>query len=569
MNLSFNHKNKIITDHREIANAFNDYFITIGPNLAKKIPDCSSKFDDYLPQNTNLYSLFLSPTNPSEIISIINKLPKNSAPGIDGIPTKIIQNNSYKIAAPLTHIINLSLSSGIVPDQTKLARVTPIFKSDDPSALNNYRPISVLSSVSKIFERIIYNRTINFLNKHNIISDRQFGFRQKYSTYMAALDISNFISKGFDNNEYTLGIFLDLSKAFDTVDHNILLSKLFHYGIRGVAHDWFLDYLSNRKQLVIFNDCSSLLRDISCGVPQGSILGPLLFILYINDLPLCSKKLSFSLFADDTSILYKTNKPHSSISLINHELTHVSDWFKSNKLSLNVKKTNFMLFYQLHNKFKNLKICIDDTFVTQTHSVKFLGLNLDPQLNWKLHINSVCNKTAKIIGVLYKISHFVPKNVLITLYHSLIYSHLSYCNIVWGNTHPTYLNRLFILQKKAIRIITLSDYRAHTSHLFKDLKILTLSDIHRFQLGIFMYKVNNNLLPSLLCRHFSLNSDIHDHFTRHSSNLHLYSIRSNIQKKSFSFSGTQLWNYLDNTVKNVPSLAIFSKNLKHLLLSNY
>ena len=278
-----------------------------------------------------------------------------------------------------------------MPDQTKIARVTPIFKSDDPSALNNYRPISVLSSLSKIFERVIYNRTVNFLNKHKIICDRQFGFRQGYSTYMAALSISDFISKGFDNNEFTLGIFLDLSKAFDTVDHTILLSKLFHYGIRGVAHDWFRDYLSNRKQLVIVNDCSSSLRDITCGVPQGSILGPLLFLLYINDLPLCSKELSFFLFADDTSILYKTKDPHSSTPLINHELRLVSDWFKANKLSLNVKRQISCYFINNTTNLKILKYAL------------MIYLSLKPILLNSLDLFLIPNLIGNFISIRYVI----------------------------------------------------------------------------------------------------------------------------------------------------------------------
>ena len=386
---------------------------------------------------------------------------------------------------------------------------------------------------------------------------------------MAALDICNYIINGFDNNEHTLGIFLDLSKAFDTVDHTILLYKLYNYGIRGIAHNWFRNYLSNRKQYVRINNCSSSLGDISCGVPQGSILGPLLFLLYINDLPNCSNNLHFCLFADDTSILFKTNDPQNAIPSVNRELVIVCNWFKANKLSLNVKKTNFILFHQLYNKFPDLKICIDGQLVSQTNSVKFLGLNLDPNLNWKNHVNTLCNKIAQTIGILFKIRCFVPQRILINLYHSLILSQLSYCNIVWGNTHPTYLNRLYVLQKKAIRLITSSDYLAHTSPLLKDYKILSLFDIYSFQLGVFMYKICNNLLPPFLCNKFSYNSDIHDHFTRQSKNLHFKSVRCNIQKKSFIHTGTHLWNNLDPTLKDAPSISYFSCKLKTFLLSKY
>ena len=567
-NIKIKHNNNILTNDHEIANAFNDFFTSVGPNLASKIPSCSNSFHDYFPFS-NISSFFLTPANIADVINIIQNLPKKSAPGVDTIPTSILQQNCFILAAPLTYIINLSFENGIFPDHLKLARVTPIFKSGDSQSVSNYRPISVLSTISKVFERIMYNKLELYLSKYDILSKEQFGFRKNYSTYMACLDLINFITTGFDNKEATLGVFIDLSKAFDTVDHGILLDKLRYCGVRGIAHKWFESYLTNRKQLVNVNHSSSTFNDITCGVPQGSILGPLLFLLFINDLPNCSNVLKFVLFADDTSILFKNSDPRSCIPLLNDELQNVSIWFKANKLSLNIKKTNFMIFQSKPSNFADLDIIIDGSIIKQVDTVKFLGLFVDSRLSWKPHIDHLSTKIAKTIGILHKIKYFVPLTILQTLYFSLIFSSLSYCNLIWGNTFPTYLNRLFILQKRAIRLITSSDYSINVKSLFKNLNTPTLFDIYKHQLGSFMFKVHRNILPINFCKLFELNSNIHGHFTRHCSDYHLPSIKSEINRKSVIFTGTKFWNNLDQSLKNSSSVTSFNKKLKYHLLNNY
>ena len=209
-----------------------------------------------------------------------------------------------QIANQLAHILNKSLQTGIVPDKLKIAKVIPLYKNDNPELFKNYRPISILPCFSKIIERIMYNRLYSFLTKHNIISEKQYGFRKKYATYMALIDLVDKISCNFDEKNYTVGVFLDLSKAFDTIDHTILINKLQCYGVRGSACNWFASYLHNRKQYVVFNKSESEYKEISCGVPQGSILGPLLFILYINDIGHVSDIIKPILFADDTSLFH-------------------------------------------------------------------------------------------------------------------------------------------------------------------------------------------------------------------------------------------------------------------------
>ena len=564
------HNNDILTDSSRIANAFNEYFTNIGPNLASKIPACPYSFNDFTTHISNDASLFLFPTNNSEVLSIISKLPSRAASGVDDIPICILKRNSEIISSPLTYIINLSLSNGVFPDHLKFARVTPIYKSDDPLSIANYRPISVLPAFSKIFERIMYNRLFNFLNKHNLLSENQYGFRKGLSTYMAALELVNFVSDGFDCKETTLGCFIDLSKAFDTVNHDILLQKLYYYGVRGTAHNWFKSYLSNRKQLVRINNHSSSFNNIICGVPQGSILGPLLFLVYINDLPLISShcKIKFILFADDTSILFKTKNPNYDISIFNNELSLVSNWFKANKLSLNVKKTNFMIFKQSkHNDYANLKLNIDDTSIDQTNNIKFLGLQIDPFLSWRNHTDFLCNKISRIIGILYRVKFYLPSSILLSLYNSLVFSALSYCYIVWGNTFSSYIEKLFIIQKRAVRLITSSSYYSGINDKFNDLRLLTISSIYKHQLGTLMFKVDNNLLPDHFCNFFRRNSSIHNYQTRNSNNFHLHRINTSIAKRSFVFSGINFWNNLSPDIKNSKSIVTFNRKLKNHLLS--
>jgi hypothetical protein len=242
------------------------------------------------------------------------------------------------------------LKYGVFPENLKTAKVTPIYKTGDPSDVSNYRPISVLTCFSKILERAMYNRLYSFLTINNILYDKQFGFKSGHSTNHAIIHLVQEIFKAFDENKFTLGVFIDLSKAFDTVDHNILLHKLKNYGIINYNLLWFKSYLTNRKQYISFNDSKTDLATISCGVPQGSILGPLLFLIYINDLNKFSNILNSILFADDTNLFYSNKDINYLFETVNKELAKLSEWFIANKLSINIKKTKYTFFHRLHEK---------------------------------------------------------------------------------------------------------------------------------------------------------------------------------------------------------------------------
>ena len=372
-------------------------------------------------------------------------------------------------------MINESLLTGIVPDKLKIAKITPLFKSGDPKSYNNYRPISILPCLSKIYEKVIYIRLIYFINKNKILSKCQYGFRSNHSTSLAVVDFLEKMITSIDKGYYSLGVFLDLSKAFDTVNHKILLTKLEFYGVRGVALKWFENYLSNRKQYVEYKNEKSKLFEINCGVPQGSILGHILFLLYFNDIINSTEHLSFTLFADDTNVFYKSKSLDELNKTVNKELTNLSPWFRSNKLSLNINKTKFILFTnkkKVNNNLINIKI--DSEEIKRVSVTKFLGMIIDEHLTWKPQIKHLSSKISRNIGSINKIKYYLPKHALKTLYYSMIYPYLLYGNIVWASTYKTNINRLQILQKKAIRIITNSDYLSHTSDLFEKEKILTI-----------------------------------------------------------------------------------------------
>ena len=322
----FLYNNQLITDDKEISEQFNKYFSEIGTSLSRNIPRVDKHFSDYLKGNFE-NSIYLKEITTGEIVKIVNNL-KNGSPGLDDISANPIKCVINDIIVPLQHICTLSLSQGCFPDILKSAKTIPLFKSGEKALFNNYRPISLLPLFSKILERIMYDRVYDFLVKYGILYLFQFGFRKSHSTYMALLCMLDKLYSALDRGDYALGIFIDFRKAFDTVDHRIILHKLYYYGIRGTAYDWFNDYLQNRSQFVSYNDVNSTCRKMTCGVPQGSILGPLLFLIYINDMAYVSDKLYSVLFADDTNMFASNSNLNALIYEVNTELNKVVSWQK-------------------------------------------------------------------------------------------------------------------------------------------------------------------------------------------------------------------------------------------------
>jgi hypothetical protein len=410
--------------------------------------------------------------------------------------------------------LNCSFSSAVVPLQFKIAKDIPLFKSSDKSLPDNYRPISLLSSFSKIFEKVVCLRLLNFLEVNNILTPDQFGFRKAHSAVHPMVNMMNFVSRALNKKETAIAIFCDLRKAFDTVNHDILLKKMHKMGIQGVELDWFKNYLSNRKLFVYLNGKSSSLLEILLGLPQGSILGPILFLIYINDLPL-STLLKSLLFADDTALLASGSNIEALTDFVNKEFHKVVHYFRKNRLSLHPEKTKFMIFsntvaakkdppkiYANYNNFSgpqsdDLLYPIENVTTNSTiPAIRYLGVYFDPQLNFKYHISTVVNKISKMLYFYRQAKNVLTARAKRFLYFSSIHSHLIFAIHIWSCTTESSLNPLIIKLKMAIRILNDASYNAHTEPLFKSCGILPLKQLCDYFKVQFMQKFTQGFLPS-------------------------------------------------------------------------
>ena len=569
--------NNIVNDNLLLANTFNNFFVNVGSEVNKSIPNTNVSPSSYL--NNRVESNFLiNKTNIAEVMTIILKLDDNKSPGPDDIPIKLLKIAAHIIVPQLVSIINTSFTTGIFPDRLKLAKVIPIFKTGSKLDVNNYRPISLLSVFSKIMEKIMHSRLYSFFETNKVLYSSQFGFQKHKSTQHSLIEIVEKIRNCIENNNYGCGIFIDLKKAFDTVNHTILLQKLEHYGIRGVNLKWFSTYLKDRTQFVSCNNTSSEIKSISCGVPQGSVLGPLLFLIYINDLPNVSKNLNFYLFADDTNLFYQSDNLDELQKTVNKELKNIVVWLNANRLALNVSKTNFVIFSAVNKPIKPVTILINRKAIEQKEYVKYLGVLIDSKLSFKHHITAISKKIARTIGLMYKLRHFVPQDILKMLYYSLIYPFLIYAAPIWGNTHNNLINTIHILQKKILRIITFNKTvfstngpPIHSLPLFNELNILTIFDIFKLEIIKFVHDSLNKNNPNQFHNYFSYPSNLHNTLSNRQNNLNIPQVRTTTYGlKSIKYSGAIIWNDIPFTIRNIISSRknMISK-IKTLYLSEY
>ena len=564
-NIDFLINNQYISDSKVIANAFNMYFINVGSSLANNI---HSKSNPLLYVQSTDKCMAIPEVHVNEVNTIISAM-KNSASGYDELPTSILKQCVDSYITPLTCLINMSISQGIFPNQLKLARVIPLFKGEDEQLVQNYRPISVLPFFSKIFEKVMASYVIDFFENNNMLYKYQFGFRKNHSTSHAIITLVERVSKALDTGKYVVGVFLDLKKAFDTVDHSILLNKLYLYGIRGNIHNWFKSYLTNRSQYVEYNNVKSKTEIITHGVPQGSILGPLLFIIYMNDFSRSSELLFSILFADDTSVFIEGTCLNDISEILNTELEKISIWLEANKLTININKTHYMMFHRTRIKhITNFKIYISNNAIDRSINTKFLGVIIDNKLNWAAHILYIKNKISKSIGIIYKIRHFLDKRSLRNMYFTFIYPYLIYCLEIWGNTYETHLNPLIKIQKRSIRTITFSHYQDHTGPLFDRLNILDLKKLVIQRISLLMFKCHHNILTSPLNDLFTVNNTQHNHYTRQHADLHVNTgSRENVYSL-FSFHGIHIWNHISKKNPINVSYACYKNLSKNYIKNN-
>ena len=479
----------LISEPKQIVNAFNDFFISVGDTGQI---NTNVDFNQYMPAKPNS-NLTFQPITVDITSRIIDSLKSKTSTGVDCISNKLLKFVRNVISEPLTIIINQMLNVGVFPDLLKISKVIPIYKKEDDTIFSNYRPISLLPSISKNFEKAILEQLATYLDSNNLIHKHQYGFRKNHSTEYASLHLVDYLNYKMDKRRTPVNFYLDLSKAFDSLSHYILLDKLQHYGLCDVALNLLKSYLTNRKQFVQYNEYSSDMKYSHNGVPQGFILGPLLFLVYINDLPNSSKLFNFLMYADDATLYCRlediTSKNKSDI--INIELEGVHSWLKANRLALNVNKTKYMLFSKRKNNHpREINVKINNNDIQSVTEFNFLGLYLNSKLNWDTHVNIIIKKISRAVGIIKKMQLLFPKRILISLYNTLILPHINYCLLSWGSSNAT--ESIFLQQKKAIRAISSASHNAHTELLFKIFNILKLKDIFNYRLLTFYYNLRHN-----------------------------------------------------------------------------
>ena len=384
-------------------------------------------------------SVFFRPVTAAEVCEIIAKL-KNTSSNIDELPVRIFKRIRNLLSKPISMLINTSISRGVFPQCLKNAKIIPIFKKGDTQNMSNYRPIALLPTLSKIFERCIADRLTDFLYKSEAIYAQPYGFVKGRSTTNAFIEFTEYIYSCLNRREHCIGVFLDLTKAFDTVNHEVLLGKLERYGVRGLPLQWLASYLKDRQQCVSINGRCSSHRTVNVGIPQGSIMGPILFLLYMNDLPKISSDLLSILYADDTTLLASNSECSTLIQHINDELPKVRQWTIANRLSVYLDKTYAMMFTNRDRAIPTRgNIYFNDTLVKFKTDEDFLGLIIDNQCKFTRHVDYVCKKISKTIGIIYKLKELVSQKILISLYYSLAYPYLLYANVVWGGELVTFI----------------------------------------------------------------------------------------------------------------------------------
>ena len=425
--------------------------------------------------------------------------------------------------------------------------------------------LSLSPIFSKGFERLMYDRLIAFISRYNLLTPNQYGFQVNKSTELAINEICSSIKYTFENKETALCIFLDFAKAFDTVNHEILLKKLEYYGIRGSPLSWLKNYLNKRQQYTEVGDTLSDIDDIHCGVPQGSILGPLIFLIYINDIVSSSKILKFYLFADDTTIFYSTKIDAKTEQTLNTELNKVNNWLNCNKLSLNVGKSSYLKFTNIRSTH-NVTIKMANRPIDQKRVAKYLGVLIDDNLSWKYHIDNINLKIRKGIGMLNKVKSMVLASTLKTLYYSFISPYLDYNIINWSSAPNSYINILNNSNKKIVRNMKFYDNNESNS-IFKELEILPLDSLIKLRRGTFMWKLNNNFHPNPSSSWFKVNAaPVYNR--RVINTYHLPQPRLNTAKRHHTLTATRLWNSdIPDYIKTSSSLNVFKSKYKTYLLS--
>ena len=553
-----NKNGETFTNNKDMSNYCNNYFINIGTEMEKHIPipNYPSSLDDAVP-----VSLFLTPVNKNDLIRQISSLKNNSAAGYDDISPNIIKQTHSEIITPLLYIFNLIFQTGIVPSSFKLSVVVPIHKGGSKSDIGNYRPISLISCFAKIFEKCLKDRLMDFVYKNRILSNNQYGFLKNSSTADALYNVTNEITHNLNNNKKCIAVFIDLAKAFDTVSHKKLFDVLERYGVRGTVSVLLRNYLTNRRQIVRVNNTLSNEQIIETGVPQGTVMGPILFLLYINSLLKLDVGGSVVSYADDTTMIFSGEGWDEVREKIKRGFKILKNWMETYRLSLNLTKTNYVAF-SLTSANRPAFSCIkldDFNQINEVASTKYLGVIIDQFLKWQQHIDYVSNRIRKLIHKFYILRSFLNKKILIIVYKALVESLISYGILVWGGLYNNALNKLNIIQKYILKIIYKKTRLYPTNLLFTE----ETCNIRTIYLTTICTYLNFNCGQK--------NYIGHRYKTRQNENknLEIPQNRNNLNFKFISYLGPKSYNLLPLFIRDINNKSKFRKMCQKYIYDNF
>lgn len=545
---------ELISDSKQKAEVLNNFFVSqtqLLNSVSRVVPSLSNP------------TCLLSSITASEltVYNLLRHLDISKASGEDGISNRILKCSCEGIYKPLTKLINLSFSLGQYPSCWKLANVVPLFKGDNRQYKSNYRPISLLPCLSKICEKIVFSELYEFLSKQNFFHYFQSGFRPGDSTVMQLIYIVNKIYNALEKGHEVRAVFLDISKAFDKVWHKGLLAKLKSIGISGPLYSWFESYLTNRYQRVSVNGFNSDWRKTEAGVPQGSVLGPLLFLVYINDISDDVSSDCF-LFADDSLLLNEVTSPITTAYELNLDLQSIATWANNWLVTMNADKTKNMIFSSKVNKPIHPPLIMSNNIIEDVISHDHLGVTLTSNLSWRSHIWKIHQKASKKINMIKGLKFKLGRSTLETLYKSLIRSTLEYADVVWDGCSKSDSDLLESLQFEAARIVTGAMKGTHRENLLCETAWVTLKNRRKDHKLIMMYKLLNNTAPTYLLELCPTSNNSRTNYNlRTSCNLSIPPSRTERHKNSFLPSAIKLWNLLSPEVRNCQNVAVFKKRL--------
>lgn len=564
--------NKDVTDTIEILNSLNSHFVNISQDIQKTAldPNYYIKLKHILDRKLGDNIFEIPFITPNEVQNYIKNLNNNKSTGIDNIGPRILKSCIDIITVPLTSVINNSIANGIFPDQLKIAHVLPLFKKGEKDDLNNYRPISILPTLSKIFEKHIATQIHKFLKKTSIIHTSQSGFRQYHSCQTALINLTEKWLGNIDNGNTVGVVFLDLKKAFDLVNHDLLIKKLELYHFSNRTIKLFSSYLNNRKQQVKQGLSFSNTETIVSGVPQGSILGPLLFLIYINDLPFFTKKSELDMFADDSTLSAYDKNIKVIETNLQLSVNEVSIWCKYNCMAINPQKTTCMILNssKRSKSTSNLNIEIDNVKLEQVKTHKLLGAFVDENLLWSAQVQHVCKTLTNKINLLKRINYFLTAENKQLFYNSYILSCFDYACITWSTCSKNEFHKIEKLQKRAARIILKKPIKTPSIFMFKELNWLSFSNRLKYHIALLVYKSTKGLVPVYISNIIQFSSN-DTYNMRSKSNIKIKQLQcnTNFQKKTFSYLSIQVWNNLPLSLKLISNIQNFKRSLKNHLFN--